>query len=351
MKAHKETIRKYYKYIDWEQPILTSNGVMGGNSFACSASTVYSSAYPYLAFDGDGSVDGWHSQQGVPQWISWYNPEKLSISSIAITNTRETGNPDTFKNYEVQVSDDNSTWRTIYSGTNTTGANQTWIIDLSNIENYSHYFRIYITSFNHRNYGRASLINITAKILSQGSESDYDFSEVVDVYRLPTKQVPIYEKYDYEYLNTLPTYANAAQGEAGINGISFTPADMYFCVAKSQNGTIKDYASYPVTWSFGDREFKMDSYSYTGWGANMSHHGAGLTSITASNDGINWETITLPDTQYRKYYRFNWYAPEAGRWGKMGMNYFNFYGTLRKKVVSTNGEPVEIVTHYQGILD
>ena len=349
MKAYRETIRKYYKYVDWVQPILTENGVMGGNSFACSASTVYGSYYPYLAFDGDGSVDGWHSQQGTPQWLSWYNPEKLSISSIAITNTHETGSPDTFKNYEVQVSDDNSTWKTIYSGTNTTGAKQTWIIDLSDVENYSNYFRIYITSFNNRNYGRAALVNITAKILSESSELDYDVYEDVDIYKLPTKTIPRYLKYNYTHLTTLPTYASAAEGEQGKDGISFTPSAMYFCVARSNRATVTNSYDYKVVWDFGGREFKLTSCTYSGYVVNLRVPYANLNQIEGSNDKEIWDIVTVPSKNFYKFYRFKFVGSETNRYGGMGMEHFNLTGVFRQKIVSTNDEPVTYDIRYFGM--
>ena len=54
------SIDKYYKKIfeilPWTQPILTSNGTLGGDSFACSASS-----YPnvYRAFNSSNTQNVW----------------------------------------------------------------------------------------------------------------------------------------------------------------------------------------------------------------------------------------------------------------------------------------------------
>lgn len=173
--------KPYMKYVYnyWQQPVLTANGTMGGDSFAVNQSSYYTSdRQAWRAFNGvDNDLADWNSAQGVPQWISWYNPVPLSISKITVVNTFDTPYPDTIKDYEVQVSDDNSTWTTIYSGTNTTGAGETWSIDLSSIENNSKYWRIYITSCNNRNYARITELKITAQevIAVSGTPSDYDF--------------------------------------------------------------------------------------------------------------------------------------------------------------------------------
>lgn len=159
--------KNYYKRVweDWTQPVLTANGTMGGESFAVNQSSTYASnRQAWVAFDGVDTGADWNSAQGVPQWISWYNPVPLSISKITVVNTIETAYPDTIKDYEVQVSDDNAVWKTIYSGTNTTGAGETWDVDLSNVENSSKYWRIYITSCNNRNYARITELKITAKV-------------------------------------------------------------------------------------------------------------------------------------------------------------------------------------------
>ena len=57
MKAVKEIVRKYYKYENWTQPVLSSNGTIGIDDFAvsCSLPALTGDSYPrslYLAFDG-----------------------------------------------------------------------------------------------------------------------------------------------------------------------------------------------------------------------------------------------------------------------------------------------------------
>lgn len=350
MKAYKETVRKCYKYKDWQQPTLTSNGTMGGNSFACDQSSVLDSGDAvYPCFNG---TNRWHSAKGLPDWVSFYNPNALIVTSLTITN----GDQSIWKAIKdgtIQGSNDGVGWVDIkaFSNSNTT-ASSTWNINLSDNTNAYKYYRIYITSSHYNNGGYYCVIgkiDITAKEVVYGASSDYDFYEDIDVYSLPAKQVPIYEKYDYEYLNTLPTYASATEGEAGINGISFSPSAMYFCVARTLQSTVTNSYDYKVVWYFGGREFKLDTCTYQGYVVNLRTPYASLTQIEGSNDNKTWEVVTAPVNNYYKYYRFTFVGSETNRYAGMGMQYFNLTGNLRKKVVSTKGEPVDTITQYLGI--
>lgn len=61
-----------HQYKDWIQPILSSDGTMGGDLFAVNSSSILRAGREaYKAFDGDTSTidDNWHSSQGHPSWI------------------------------------------------------------------------------------------------------------------------------------------------------------------------------------------------------------------------------------------------------------------------------------------
>ena len=56
----KETVRKYYKYSTetFVQPIINSDGTLGGDRFACYCSTPNAYYPPYLQFDGNSATFG-----------------------------------------------------------------------------------------------------------------------------------------------------------------------------------------------------------------------------------------------------------------------------------------------------
>lgn len=186
-KIVKERKVKYYKNEAWQQPTLTSNGTLGGDNFAVSASASLGIYEPYYAFNGSGgtSTDNWHAPQGVPQWLEWYSPEEITITNISITNAKESAFPDAINNYQVQTSEDGVTWTTIYSGSNNINtAGYTWNIDLSSVLPKSKYFRLYVTSCMNRNYVRIFHIVLTAYTVQEGSSTNYDFYQDEEVYKL-----------------------------------------------------------------------------------------------------------------------------------------------------------------------
>lgn len=79
--------KKYYKYVPWEQPTLTSNTSSGTVS-----STNYNSSHPpYVAFDGTkaNGTNKYLSQTGDGGDITWETPEPIKITSCEIYTTTE----------------------------------------------------------------------------------------------------------------------------------------------------------------------------------------------------------------------------------------------------------------------
>ena len=182
--------KPYMKYVYnyWQQPVLTANGTMGGDSFAVSASSVKDAArQAWNAFDGIKSTSSengnWHSSGAAPAWLSFYNPNALKISRMTITNRQNYSDiSSAVIDYQIQTSDDGSIWNTIYTGTNTeVGGSASWVIDLSGVSNnISKYWRIYVTSSQNTstgNYVSIGEIEITAReaVVTSGTPSDYDF--------------------------------------------------------------------------------------------------------------------------------------------------------------------------------
>ncbi len=134
---------------DFEQPVLTGNGTVGGDSFAVEADSennTYRAAWK--AFDGntvleDTENDQWHSGSGQPHWLEFYNPHPLKVSSVTVYNGGDNVLP---LDWKFQVSDNGTTWVDVASGTNTnTTAGGNWSFSITN-PSWHKYHRFYTSS-------------------------------------------------------------------------------------------------------------------------------------------------------------------------------------------------------------
>lgn len=146
---------------NFSQPILSSNGTLGGDSFAISGTST-SSAYPaFNAFDNNKSTD-WVSASANEDLII-YNPTPIKITRIDVTN-RNSSTVRYIKNGTIYGSNDNSQYTEIATFTNTvTTQLGQWHIDLSANKNYYKYYKLSMVG---DTYCSANEINITAKYKS-----------------------------------------------------------------------------------------------------------------------------------------------------------------------------------------
>lgn len=200
MKVYKETVKKYYKYTNWTQPVLTSNGVIGSNSFAVSETGSWESSDPaFQAMDNNtGTVNIF--QKGTGYYFQFYNPNPLNVTNLNITNfAGDAWGTRALTAGSIMASNNGIDFVELLTYSNSvTGGSASWNIDLSTNTGYYKYYRIIATGTSYSNNGAVNqcMINelkITAKeqITVENSESDYDFFRDVDVYKLPK----INEKY------------------------------------------------------------------------------------------------------------------------------------------------------------
>ena len=123
---------------DFNYPTLSSNGTMGGSSFAVNAEDD-GSHQAYYAFDNDSNTYWRYGSQSGS--ITFYNPEEIIASQIIYTP---------FYSYptagEVRGSNDGTSWSTITSFTN--DSINEFTIDLSTNKTAYKYYQIYISSVN-----------------------------------------------------------------------------------------------------------------------------------------------------------------------------------------------------------
>ena len=155
-----------YEYQDWSQPVLSSNGTMGGSSFAVASSA----GTAYSAFDNNGG--SYTNYMNAGAWISWYNPLPLKISKVVLTASGASYMP---RAGTLEYSDNNSTWTNAVTWSNSSSQNPFTI----NVNTSHHkYWRVTVTTKG-TNSGNSDFSNIaiTAKktVEVQSNENDYDF--------------------------------------------------------------------------------------------------------------------------------------------------------------------------------
>lgn len=312
MKAVKETIRKYYKYQynDWVQPILTANGTMDENSFAVAASTSESSYPPYKAFDKITSSRWGATSSTVPQWISWYNPKPLKITDIAIANRSDT--PNHLASGIIQACDDNVSWVNIKEWTNDVSERgAVWNIDLSNNVKSYKYYRLYISKYNisgDTTYVSIPELTITAQeqAIVESSESDYDFYEDIDIYKLPTKTARMYYKYQYhDWIQPVLT----ANGTMGGDNFAVTTYQAW-------DGNASTFAQFFTngeneTFFYNPRPLKISTMKFTYYPTCWiskgeiygSNDGSSYTLLTEFSHNSNSETVEVNNETPYKYFK------------------------------------------------
>lgn len=123
------------------QPALSTDGTLGGSSFAVNCDLIYSSWYAWYAVDNNPSTH-WHVPGLSGHYLTLYNPNPLKVSSINITNY----NNEVITGYTIYGSNDNSNWTALYSGTNSNISDYaTWGIAVNSNAFYK-YHKIYVSA-------------------------------------------------------------------------------------------------------------------------------------------------------------------------------------------------------------
>lgn len=172
--------RKYYKYIygAWTRPNLSSDGTLGGSSFAVSrtgggGTTMTGSTY--ASMDGNTGTSCKFAYSSNGSAYTFYNPKPLLLSSLSFTYYD--GNIGYgIKSGSLQASNDNSSWETLATFTSNLS---TWQI---NATKHYKYFKINITD----GYDvMLTEIYVNAKQLVETVESTSDdYSYYVDSVKL-----------------------------------------------------------------------------------------------------------------------------------------------------------------------
>ena len=178
-----ETIeRRYYKYTDiaFEQPVLSADGIIDGDSFACFASSYYSSNYYiYYAFNGVTTGSYWCSSNGtgIGAYIGFYNPKHLKVTNLRLYNQTTGSGDGIMTSGTIQASNDNSNYIDVGSFSGNTWGSSYIDVAVDTLGEYYKYYRVVCSGYSSNNYATMCEVVITATIrdTEESTVSDYDF--------------------------------------------------------------------------------------------------------------------------------------------------------------------------------
>ena len=138
------------RFKEFVQPVLTENGTMGGDTFACDQSDYFTETSgeeqkAWRVFDGNKSVHEWQVNTvslTAWYWLSWYNPQPIKISKVGV---RDSSASYSILAWKLQGSNDNSTWTDLITGTHEsiTGI-AIWYMEVpEEKQGFYKYYRIY----------------------------------------------------------------------------------------------------------------------------------------------------------------------------------------------------------------
>lgn len=128
----------------WTRPNLSTDGTIGGSSYAVASGAIYGSNYAYKAVDGNSSTY-WYGRDTAPySWI-FYSPTPVKITQMVLT-AQASGSSGYYQAqaFQIQGSTTNSNYTTLFTHSNSSRP-QTVTATLSPAAYYN-YYRVYITT-------------------------------------------------------------------------------------------------------------------------------------------------------------------------------------------------------------
>lgn len=176
-KLVKGTIRKYYKYVSdaWTQPVMTSNGSLGGSEFAVEQSPNTNTS-TYVMFTQNGNY-----LCPLNNSFILYHPFGLNITSFYRT-TSSTYYVSWMDTFYISFSNDGENWSPETAVSVSYAATTTTIFDYEGYYKYTK-IRPYHTGAGAPYAIGKVTITATALTVQEATSSDYDFYKDIDEYK------------------------------------------------------------------------------------------------------------------------------------------------------------------------
>lgn len=200
----------------WQQPTMSAANGVGGTAFGVEASGNSSIFYPWKMFNGvkGSTMDCWQAN-ATTGWFTFYNPTAIKVTNLSITNHNNGSSVNAPTAGTVKGSNDNSTWTSIKSWTNSNVTdNATWNIDMTSNTNSYKYYKVEITSTG-GGYVTIDEVAITATIQISGGSNYIAF---------PVQ----FNEADYYYLISPSTVTVTAKTTSGITLASGTSGTVFW---------------------------------------------------------------------------------------------------------------------------
>ena len=146
------------------QPVLTSNGTMGGSSFAVSANESNSTAYNVFGNTSNGWDNSQAPTESKPAEITIYNPNPLKITGINLQNSYNSAN--VWSKMTLLGSNTGNDWVTISTHNNSIRTANTWVSAGVTSNSYYKYYKFSFTSNTSNTYIQIQKISISGTYIS-----------------------------------------------------------------------------------------------------------------------------------------------------------------------------------------
>ena len=179
MKAVKETERKYYKYQyqEFVQPVLTSNGTLGGDSFAVAGNT-----NTYNAFDG--ATSGAYATGATNNTVIVYNPNPICLTNVYFNAYSYLHN--VYGLQEVLCADTLDGEREVVFSQSISDFTAERNYSFPNNTRYAKYWFITYASVGNGGYAIYEYqLTGTEQITVEATKDDHVFYKDIDIYKLP----------------------------------------------------------------------------------------------------------------------------------------------------------------------
>lgn len=308
MKAVLKKEKSYYKFVDWEQPTLTSNGTMGVSELACFATRSYNSAQTdcYNAFlPNTGYVSAYKSLSTCTLYIHFQAKNYLLLSNfsfrVPVVNTNNDASGGYARNLTLEgYNKETSSWETLAFIEGGSGmGNKTHTMDLTGNTKFYKYFRFQAScgGGGHADQIDISQIQITAKQAVECEEAEHEFYEDTVKAYLPRKFIKrIYYKYEYsDFVQPTLSGNGTMGGESFAVAQSSVLSSRNFYEAVSGTEHWHSTAGMPqwVSW-YNPKPLNVTKLTFGG-----ASDGNILTGIVqACNDNTNWiDLVAFENTE------------------------------------------------------
>lgn len=198
---------KYYKYnpVAWSPPVLTSDGVLGGDQFAVEASYVSSSNYAYKAMDANDSTFWQCGTNASGHSFTFYSPVPIRVTGLFFTFYDDSKYG--IRRGTFYASNDNINWVELKSFTEYT----TQWASFDKIGYYKYYKIAILQGGTYNGYVDLKELEIVATqgVEIESTKDDYDIVKTEDsFYSLRRPKVVVLKNWNQPVLSTNDSYDN-----------------------------------------------------------------------------------------------------------------------------------------------